>query len=191
MLEWLRLQRELLFVILRLNMKIIVGLGNPGSEYAQTRHNAGFLWLDEVQKRLDSSAWQAQKKFKAEISKHPAYLLVKPQTFMNLSGQAVRAVVSFYQLNPATDLWVAFDDLDLAVGTSKIQLGRGPHAHNGLESIYQELGTKDFTHLRIGIDGRAGLRAQAGKDYVLGKFTPTEKELLQQCFFELMNKIAK
>ena len=171
-------------------MKVIVGLGNPGSQYVQTRHNAGWLFLDYLGEKLGAPAFSAQKKFSAEISKTSAgLLLVKPQTFMNNSGLAVRQICDFYDLDPAADLVVAFDDLDLNLGTFKIQTATGPKDHNGLNSIYQHLGTQDFTHLRLGTDAREGERLIPPADYVLQKFPPEQFTLLQVTFQDAFAQI--
>ncbi|KKU18172.1 MAG: Peptidyl-tRNA hydrolase [Candidatus Pacebacteria bacterium GW2011_GWA1_46_10] len=160
-----------------IDMKILIGLGNPGREYQRSRHNVGFRVLELLAKKLDITFTDSPRLF-SQVGKLNDWLLVKPKTFVNGSGQAVRAVLNFYKLSPAA-LTVVHDDLDLPFGTWKSQFGTGPKIHNGLLSIYQALGTRDFTHLRIGVDNRAGKRTMLGKDYVLQPFSSQEERELR------------
>lgn len=160
-------------------MKFIVGLGNPGQEYQYSRHNAGFMVIDEIAEKLKVLQFQQQAKFFSEIARSDDIFLVKPQTFMNNSGKAVRAILDFYKAS-TEDLYVVHDDLDIAVGSYKIQLGTGPKVHNGLKSIYQYLHTENFWHVRIGVDGSNGLRDIPGKDYVLMPFKAEELPVLHE-----------
>lgn len=135
-------------------MKLIVGLGNPGKKYEHTRHNAGFLAISQFQKQHEEfKEWKFNKKFNAEISpatiNNEKVMLAKPQTFMNSSGMAVKAMVQFYKLEPK-DVWVIHDDLDLPLGTLRIKTGGSSAGHNGVQSIIDVLGT-DFARFRIGI----------------------------------------
>jgi len=159
-------------------IKLIVGLGNPGAEYAATRHNAGFWWVDELA-RLHNANFRADGKFHGLIAKtalhgHEVQLL-KPQTFMNLSGRAVGAVANFYKLQPAQIL-VVHDELDLPPGSVKLKLGGGHGGHNGLKDIIAHLGTKDFWRLRVGI-GHPGERAEV-VNYVLNAPRKEEQVLI-------------
>jgi PTH1 family peptidyl-tRNA hydrolase len=158
-------------------IKIIIGLGNPAGEYDGTRHNAGASFVDFLRGRNNGTPWKLNKKFKALMSEIKVagekILLAKPQTFMNLSGEATRAIMDYYHFLPE-ELIVALDDLDLELGEGKLALAKGPHGHNGLENIYQHLGTKDFWHLRLGIDTRQGNRTMPSSNYVLLKFSPEE-----------------
>ena len=159
-------------------IKLIVGLGNPGAEYAATRHNAGFWWVDELA-RLHNANFRADGKFHGLIAKtalhgHEVQLL-KPQTFMNLSGRAVGAVANFYKLQPAQIL-VVHDELDLPPGSAKLKLGGGHGGHNGLKDIIAHLGTKDFWRLRVGI-GHPGERAEV-VNYVLNAPRKEEQVLI-------------
>lgn len=148
-------------------MKLLVGLGNPGSEFEKTRHNAGFMVIDAVAEHLKiQTKWQERTKFWSQVAQTENLLLAKPQTFMNDSGKAVQALLHFYKI-ANQDLWVIHDDLDLELGKFKIQRGTGPKVHNGLASIYQALGTKDFWHVRVGVDSRQGDRTLPGHVYVL------------------------
>ena len=180
-------------------MKIFLGLGNPGAEYAQTRHNAGFLFVDELAKNLGLS-FKFNKKFIAELaSVRDDLFLLKPQTFMNCSGESIRAFLDFLKIDlsdnlngPTTgphDLIVVHDDLDLELGTYKLQRGKGPKAHNGLQSVYKHLGTQDFWHLRIGVDSRGGERQVPPADYVLKALTTAEQEQLRVVFKEVLQAL--
>jgi PTH1 family peptidyl-tRNA hydrolase len=178
-------------------MKFIFGLGNPGEKYAQTRHNVGFRVVDALAKKIDAGDLVAKDKFRAEIVKQDEVLLGKPQTYMNQSGQAVRSILDFYQIDikkEFSDLFVIHDDLDIELGRFKVQFGVGPKVHHGLQSIYQYLKTDQFWHVRVGIDGRAGDRTIPGEAYVLQNFLPTELELfnttVEQVVTELKNRIV-
>jgi PTH1 family peptidyl-tRNA hydrolase len=167
-------------------MQIIIGLGNPGAEYAITRHNAGWLAVD-AWAQANQAGWQLQKKLQAEVAKDIAgdRLFIKPQTFMNNSGQAVRAVLDYYahfshlsatdQKAVLQDLLIVHDDLDLTFGQVKLQFGKGPKVHNGLLSLEAYLGTQEFWRGRMGVDGRGGNRKMPAKNYVLQPFTLEEQ----------------
>ena len=133
-------------------MKLIVGLGNPGAKYEATRHNAGFWWLDRIASQ-QRATFKRESRFQgavAKISGGGDLWLLKPETFMNLSGQAVAAVANYYKITPR-EIFVAHDELDLPAGGAKLKFGGGLSGHNGLKSITQSLGTQDFWRLRIGI----------------------------------------
>ena len=156
---------------------LVIGLGNPGREYATTRHNIGWRVLDAL-----TSNWKMENKFKAEISTlilgGKKIVFVKPQTFMNLSGESVRAISDFYKVSPAHILTVS-DDVDLPFGTLRIRPGGGSGGHNGLKSIMQHLGTDQFPRLKIGV--RNPLLDETPietADFVLGRFTTDEEKLL-------------
>ncbi len=148
-------------------IRLIVGLGNPGAQYEATRHNAGFWWVDEFA-RANAASFRPETKFHGLFARMVAHgrevMLLKPQTFMNVSGRAVGAVAQFYKIEPANIL-VAHDELDLPPGTAKLKLGGGHGGHNGLKDIIAHLGTKDFWRLRIGI-GHPGERSEVS-NYVL------------------------
>ncbi|MDR1016461.1 MAG: aminoacyl-tRNA hydrolase [Coriobacteriales bacterium] len=133
--------------------KLIVGLGNPGAEYAQTRHNCGFMAVDALAGKLGVNYWKSD--CQAEVGRTQdstgEVVLAKPQTFMNLSGQAVKGLVKKFALDPARDLLVIQDELDLEPGTVRLKQGGGHAGHNGLRSIIDCLGSKDFARLRVGI----------------------------------------
>lgn len=134
-------------------MKLLVGLGNPGSKYAETRHNVGFRFLDLLA-RTEGLRFEATPRFRAETARwdSPAgsVLLVKPQTFMNDSGESVGALARYYQVD-AQDIIIIYDDLDLPVGKLRIKTGGGHGGHNGLRSIHTHLGSADYVRVKIGI----------------------------------------
>lgn len=134
-------------------MKLIAGLGNPGAEYKDTRHNIGFMVVDKLEKELARGippAWQKDEGKNVLTVKLGDILLVKPQTFMNKSGFAVRALMDFYKLTPG-DIWIIHDDIDLPLGKIKIRGKGGSAGHNGVESVIKELGTDAFIRFRLGI----------------------------------------
>ncbi len=168
------------FFIMSEPIKLIVGLGNPGKEYEATRHNAGFWWVDELA-RMQQASFKADSKFHGLVAKmvvhgHEAHLL-KPQTFMNVSGRAVGAAAHFYKIEPAQIL-VVHDELDLPPGNAKLKLGGGHGGHNGLKDIIAHLGSKDFWRLRVGI-GHPGERAEV-VNYVLNAPRKEEQALIDE-----------
>lgn len=169
-------------------MKLIVGLGNVGEKYAKTRHNIGFRAVDVMAEKRNI-VFREMKKLFCFIAKDTEFIFVKPTTFMNDSGKAVRAVCDYFHLNPETDIVVVHDDLDLMLGSLKRQQGTGPKVHNGLSSIYQHLGTKNFLHIRIGIDGREGNRDISGADYVLASFLSEENKKVQQVLEQIAQEL--
>lgn len=173
-------------------MKFIIGLGNPGSEYQRNRHNVGFMLVDLLAESLDSGVvWQKNNKLKAEIAKVGSIVLIKPQNYMNNSGQVARQVIGFYEKNLSlSDIIVIHDDLDIAFGEYKIQQGKGPKAHNGLIDLDKHLGGSDYWHIRIGVDNRGGERSgMSGADYVLANFTNEELAKLEQINQSLINQL--
>ncbi|VAW50109.1 Peptidyl-tRNA hydrolase [hydrothermal vent metagenome] len=150
-----------------IDLKVIVGLGNPGSKYTETRHNAGFWFMDEVARKYGAS-FRADKKFHGEVAKVSIegkdIWLLKPDTFMNRSGLAVQSLLSFYRIT-AEQLLVAHDEIDLPPGTAKLKTGGGHGGHNGLRDIISQLASKEFHRLRIGV-GHPGSKDQV-VDYVL------------------------
>jgi PTH1 family peptidyl-tRNA hydrolase len=161
-------------------MHLIVGLGNPGAEYAKTRHNAGFILVERLAEQW-RSGWANERKFAARVAKAERHgkkvLLAEPQTFMNLSGEAVGALVQYYQL-PLAKILVAVDDADLPFGEIRLRPGGGTGGHHGLESVTQHLGSKEFARLRIGIGRKNEVRQITG--HVLGKFSADESALLEK-----------
>ena len=160
------------------DLHLIVGLGNPGAEYARTRHNAGFLVVERLAERW-RAAWSYEKKFNARLARatERRTLLCQPQTYMNSSGEAVGEVVSYYRLAlPA--LLVVVDDADLPLGELRLRPGGSGGGHHGLESIEQHLGTREYARLRVGIGRQRGAREIT--DYVLGRFQSTEAAVLDK-----------
>jgi PTH1 family peptidyl-tRNA hydrolase len=161
-------------------MHLIVGLGNPGAEYAKTRHNAGFLLVEKLASHWKAS-WANERKFNARMAKADSHgkkvLLCEPQTFMNLSGEAVGAVVKFYQL-PLGKILVAVDDADLPFGEIRLRPGGGSGGHHGLDSVTHHLGSRDYARLRIGIGRKNEAREITG--HVLGRFDAAERETLEK-----------
>lgn len=157
-------------------MPIIVGLGNPGKKYATTRHNIGFRVVDALsqKKKLNftSSSFQGDVAHDGAAPDERLYLL-KPSTFMNLSGESVVAMTQFYKI-PLTEILVIHDDLDLPFGRLRLVRTGSAGGHNGIKSLIDHLGTKDFPRLKIGI-GRPKTIQQEVVDYVLQKFTPEEE----------------
>ncbi len=174
-------------------MKLIVGLGNPGEKYEKTRHNMGFMVLEQFLKDYESvgkTAWENTPKFKSDIAefewkpkvgKAEKVILVKPKTYMNNSGMAVNLIASYYKISP-DDIWIIHDELDLPMGTMKIRLGGSSAGQNGVESIMQTLKTEKFWRFRMGIglshnhDKMSKHVIPNAEDYVLGNFTPTERK---------------
>ena len=159
------------------NLYLIVGLGNPGSEYARTRHNAGFLVLDRLAERWRTS-WAFEKKFNARLARAERgagrVLLCQPQTFMNASGEAVAAVKEFFRV-ALTRLLVVVDDADLPLGQLRLRPGGSCGGHHGLESIERHIGSRDYARLRVGIGRQDGAREITR--HVLGRFGSTEAAL--------------
>ena len=162
------------------DLHLIVGLGNPGAAYAKTRHNAGFMLADLLATRWRAD-WSAGKKFQSRVAKAERdgrrVVLCEPQTFMNASGEAVGAMVKFYQL-PLTNLVVALDDADLPLGEIRLRPGGSSGGHHGLESIEQHLGSREYGRLRIGIGRQDGAREITG--HVLGRLSVAEMKVLEK-----------
>ncbi|SDC55527.1 peptidyl-tRNA hydrolase [Pelagirhabdus alkalitolerans] len=160
-------------------MKCIVGLGNPGLRYAKTRHNIGFMVIDELIKR---HKWSLQKnKFKGHLTKERVsdeqIILLKPQTYMNRSGESIKELMDFYQLEPE-DVLVIYDDLDLPTGKIRLRQTGGHGGHNGIRSIIDQLQSKQFNRLRMGIDRPK--ESVSVVDHVLGKFPKSDKVSVDQ-----------
>jgi len=162
-----------------MSIKLIVGLGNPGTEYEHTRHNAGFWFLDELARQW-KAVWKHEKKYfghTARVSRPEGEIwLLKPDTYMNLSGKAVAALAQFYKIRPE-EILVAHDELDIPCGQIRFKLGGGNGGHNGLKDIQAKFGTPDFYRLRLGI-GHPGDRNEV-VNYVLKKPRREEKELIE------------
>jgi PTH1 family peptidyl-tRNA hydrolase len=156
-------------------MKLVVGLGNPGPEYRDTRHNIGFLVVDELARRWRVDSWREQFEalaVKTRVGDEPV-VLAKPLTFMNLSGHAVAGLAGFYKIEPA-DVLVLTDDVAIPLGRLRARREGGAGGHNGLKSLIQYLGTQAFPRVRIGV-GRGDTRRDLA-DYVLGRFETGERD---------------
>ena len=171
-------------------MHLIVGLGNPGAEYAQTRHNAGFTLVEKLAVRWNAG-WTSEQKFKARVARAERngvrVLLCQAQTFMNLSGEAVGALKNFYQLQPQSELLVAVDDADLPLGEIRLRASGSSGGHHGLESIEQHLATREFARLRIGIGRADGAREIT--DYVLARFNADEAALMEKVLVRAADQV--
>ena len=153
-------------------MRLIVGLGNPGAEYDDTRHNVGFMALDALATHYEMGPWK--KKFKGLLSTSSSkdFLLLKPLTFMNLSGEAVLEAIQFHKIAPK-DVIVFHDDLDVPPGSVKIKQGGGSGGHNGIKSIDAQIG-QDYWRVRIGI-GHPGMKGDVVTNYVLSSFAKADQ----------------
>lgn len=163
-------------------MYIIVGLGNPGRQYENTRHNIGFRCIDRLAEKHNISVLEC--KHRALIGKGyiegQKVILVKPQTFMNLSGESVRDIINFYKVEPDTQLIVVYDDISLAVGALRIRKKGSAGGHNGIKNILAQIGTDTFKRIKIGVGEKP--KGYDLADYVLGHFTQAEnKEMDAAC----------
>lgn len=181
-------------------MKLIVGLGNPGERYLSTRHNVGFIVVDALVDKLIKlqfpiSSWQKSKNertlwCKMKI-KGQEIEFIKPHTFMNDSGISVGYEYKKHSLN-IDDIYVIHDDLDINLGDYKVQKGKGPKVHNGVESVEKHLKSKDFWRVRVGIENRetsGDIRLPKGEDYVLQNFTNEEKVVLDSVIEKVIEEL--
>lgn len=166
-------------------MKLIVGLGNPGEQYNKTRHNLGFEVLDELVKKLNLEDWSKEAKFKSELIKTPELILVKPQTYVNNSGLAVKLLTTYYKL-PAADVIVIHDELDLSLGKIKVRIGGAAAGHHGVESVIDALKTDQFIRVRLGIGSFSHLAAEK---FVLEQFTHSEKPQVKHMIKQVMKAL--
>ncbi len=166
--------------------KLIVGLGNPDPEHAGTRHNLGWMVADALAKRLDGT-WQSKPKFKADVAEIPRGLIVKPTTYMNLSGEAVQALTSFYKTE-LKDLLIVCDDINLPFGDLRFRDTGSAGGQKGLASVLTALGTQDVSRLRIGVGAPPGPDATP---HVLGKFTPDEQARLPVLITQALDRIEE
>lgn len=158
--------------------RLIVGLGNPSNDYHDTRHNIGFMVVDELARRLKIS-FTEEKRWHGLVAKFPGGWLLKPQTFMNDSGRSVRGLSQFYKILPAETLTI-YDDVDLPLGRMRLRLAGSAGGHNGMKSLISTLGTDAFPRLKLGIAAESG--RPAGERlvcHVLGKFREDEKPTVQ------------
>ncbi len=155
-------------------MKLIVGIGNPDVKYKNTRHNAGLMVIDEL---------MSNGRIKDIIAK-------RSDKFMNDSGSFVKKQFSKYPSILISNLFVVHDDLDIPLGSFKIQFGTGPKVHNGLNDIYKKIGTNEFWHVRVGVDSRDPENRAKGQDYVLEDFTDEEKIILNGVIKQICNQLV-
>ena len=181
-------------------MYAIIGLGNPGPRYANTRHNVGFWVTDAIAEKLAKASWQQFEK--SSYIKLSAWgeglLLIKPQSYMNCSGQAARSLLAYYKVSPAETI-VIHDDMDLSVGQLRLKCGGASGGHKGIDDMTRSLGSDDFYRVRVGIghprdagSGKNGLEKQGVmdvSDWVLSTPRPEEKELLNQCVFDCVQAV--
>jgi len=174
-------------------MKLIVGLGNPGKEFENTRHNAGWLALDKIISDENLSAKKSAK-LQAEIFDYKVgrqkVILAKPLTFMNNSGIAVSMLLNFYRIMPK-DLIVIHDDKDIIIGEIRVQTSRGPAGHNGVKSIIEQIGTKEFTRVRIGVGPIGEEKIDVISNFVLNKFTKEEQKILSGSLINVVTEIKR
>jgi PTH1 family peptidyl-tRNA hydrolase len=169
-------------------MKIIAGLGNPGAQYADTPHSVGFETVDAIASGIGAS-WEAKKSFQCLMARGVFagvdVLLVKPQTFMNLSGESVAPVVKYHNATPA-DLLVVQDDIDLPLGRMRIRVGGSCGGHNGIRNIIERLGTQSFARLKLGVGKERGNVI----GHVLGKFSPDARKTMDAVIAEAVKAAA-
>ena len=188
-------------------MKVVVGLGNPGEKYKGTRHNVGFMVVDAFAAKLQVTNNGSESEWKTSSKKVLKYFwfevdgekieLVKPMTFMNKSGVAVSNVKKNHPELELDDLYIVHDDLDIALGKFKIQKGKGPKQHNGVESVERSLGKRDFWRVRVGVDNRGesdelqmrSAKNISGEKYVLSRFRKEEKELVKKMIDEVVVRL--
>ena len=168
-------------------MKVIVGLGNPGREYAQTKHNVGFMFVDALASHLGVTEWR--EKFDALVAETrigtEKVLLVKPQTYMNLSGESVAEVMNFYKLDPDEEMIVIFDDISLEPGRIRIRKKGSAGGHNGIKSIIAMTGTQGFSRIKVGV----GEKPQGWDlaDHVLGRFSSEDRAKVEEAIGHAMD----
>ena len=179
-------------------MKIICGLGNPGEKYAGTRHNAGFIFLDYLASTMNFPEFREKRDWKAMVSEkgqgEDKVVLVKPLTFMNLSGETLQKVMSFYKATPA-ELLLVYDDVDLPLGTFRYREKGSAGTHNGMRSVIACIGTEDFPRLRLGIESREEGSKMPLDAFVLAHFTGEESKIfenvIKEALLKLENSLAK
>jgi len=171
--------------------KLIIGLGNPGPEYQNNRHNIGFQTLESLRVAPNLfgalSNFKLEKKFKAEIAKGDNFILAKPQTFMNNSGQAVKILKSFYKIKPE-NIIVIHDDIDLPISKIRISQGSSSGGNKGVDSIIKELGSKNFIRVRVGIANTQRVKIPADK-FVLQNFNPSDKKILKNLMPQILGAL--
>ncbi len=172
-------------------MKVIAGLGNPGAEYANTPHSIGFEVVDALALAMGAT-WKSSSSFNGELATGllggVKVMLVKPTTFMNLSGNCVAPVLKYHNAKVAEDLLVVSDDIDLPVGKMRIRKGGSAGGHNGLKSVIERTGSQDFLRLRVGVGRDARNRANV-VGHVLGKFSPDDRKVMDEVVAEAVKAV--
>jgi len=168
-------------------MFLIVGLGNPGDKYINTRHNIGFLVIDQLKKKLSFPDFVFDKKSNSLLSKKDDIILTKPNTHMNLSGLAARALSKYYKMESKNQI-IVHDDIDLHLGKIRVSKDRGSAGHKGVESIIKELKTKNFIRIRIGIQPKVG-KPKKTEEFVLKKFNKEEKGIVTEVIENAIEEI--
>ncbi|PID52406.1 MAG: aminoacyl-tRNA hydrolase [Candidatus Moraniibacteriota bacterium] len=177
-------------------MKIIVGLGNPGQKYENTRHNVGFLFVDALQQQHEFPEFSPKKKFFAEVTEkiflnNEKIVLVKPDTFMNNSGRAVGAIMNYYNIE-TDDLIVVHDDLDIEIGHYKRVRDIRAAGHNGIQDIIEYIGTQDFMRIRIGVETKGSRKNRgeiSGKKFVLQNFDKKEQAEINTVIDQIIQEL--
>ena len=169
-------------------MKVVIGLGNPGKKYEKTRHNIGFIAIDNLRKKMNIS--DEREKFQALVSEKnidgEKVIFLKPQTFMNLSGNSVIEIVNFYKLDPKKDIIVIYDDMDLSFGDIRIREKGSSGGHNGIKSIISHIG-EEFIRIKCGI----GAKEKDAIEHVLGEFNQTEQKDLDEILEKINNCVIE
>ena len=169
-------------------MKVVIGLGNPGKKYEKTRHNIGFIAIDNLRKKLNVN--DEREKFQALVSEKnidgERVIFLKPQTFMNLSGNSVIEIVNFYKLDPKKDIIVIYDDMDLSFGDIRIREKGSSGGHNGIKSIISHIG-EEFIRIKCGI----GAKEKDAVEHVLGEFNQTEQKDLDEILEKINNCVIE
>ena len=169
-------------------MKVVIGLGNPGKKYEKTRHNIGFIAIDNLRKKMNIS--DEREKFQALVSEKnidgEKVIFLKPQTFMNLSGNSVIEIVNFYKLDPKKDIIVIYDDMDLSFGDIRIREKGSSGGHNGIKSIISHIG-EEFIRIKCGI----GAKERDAVEHVLGEFNQTEQKDLDEILEKINNCVIE
>lgn len=185
-------------------MKLVIGLGNPGERYKNNRHNVGFMVVDGLTRDMGIENWDVSKKGKLQYTwvrlEGEKVELIKPQTFVNDSGYSVAYAYKKHSEINSEDIYVIHDDLDLQLGSYKIQKGKGPKVHKGIKSVNKALGTRDYWRVRVGVDNRKSLPITnhqspitprpVGEDYVLQNFTDKEFEILKPVIDKIVKELT-
>jgi len=170
-------------------MFLIAGLGNPGRQYEKTRHNMGFDTIDELidRHRIPQGGIAHKAMYGKGMIAGEKVLAVKPLTYMNLSGEAIREYVNYYKMNPETELIVIYDDIDLDPGQIRIRKKGSAGGHNGIKSIIAQIGTQNFYRIKVGVGAKP--KGWDLADYVLGRFSPEERELVDKAICDAADAV--